>query len=166
MAGHPGLHTHHSVTVTSILRATSVQNSLKNKADITYNFINRGMWTVIEANLGIVSACLPVLKLPMSRLFPRLFGSTKKASSGYVAPGPSGRGYRLDNMDAKDSRQVVSVKGQDDLLDRDSDERYIMTNSVKGTGSDYDLDSNGSPGGRGISKQVDFVRTSFHELPR
>ncbi|KAJ4302366.1 hypothetical protein N0V88_002510 [Collariella sp. IMI 366227] len=52
------------VTITSILRITSVQNSLHNRQDQTWNFIERGIWTLVEANLGIISACLPVLKHP------------------------------------------------------------------------------------------------------
>jgi hypothetical protein len=52
-----------------------VQNSLKNKEDITFNFIQRGMWTLLEMNFGIISTCLPVLKKPLSGLISRVFGS-------------------------------------------------------------------------------------------
>jgi hypothetical protein len=79
-----------SVTITSILRVTSVQNSLHNRADQTYNFIERGIWTLIEANLGIVSACLPVLKQPLGILFPRLFGTAKGSSSSTKGSTPHG----------------------------------------------------------------------------
>jgi hypothetical protein len=76
-----------SVTLTSILRVTSVQNSLKNREDQTWSFIERGVWTLIESNLGIICACLPVLKQPLGRLFPRLFGSTIRGRSGGVSGG-------------------------------------------------------------------------------
>ncbi|KAM0738705.1 hypothetical protein ACQRIT_006442 [Beauveria bassiana] len=46
------------VTVTSILRTTSVQHPLKNRMDITFDFITRGIWTLIEANLGTIIPCL------------------------------------------------------------------------------------------------------------
>ena len=49
-----------SVTIASILRTTAVSNSLENQQDITYSFITRGVWTLIEANLGIICACLTV----------------------------------------------------------------------------------------------------------
>ncbi|KAF4467253.1 integral membrane [Fusarium albosuccineum] len=161
------------VTITSILRTTSVQNSLKNKEDITYNFIERGMWTLIEANLGIISACLPVLHRPMGKLFPRIFGSTKK-SSGYFTGGDHSKGYNLSNMYAHASHpgfwrgttrshQVVSVSGPE-AVPRKSDERHIITESMKGSDVDSELDSRGS--GRGISKRVDVIRTSFHEDDR
>ena len=37
-----------------------MKNSLANKSDTTWNFIDRGIWTLIEANSGIIGACLPV----------------------------------------------------------------------------------------------------------
>ncbi|KAK7413377.1 hypothetical protein QQX98_007754 [Neonectria punicea] len=162
------------VTVASILRTTSVQNSLKNKADSTYNFIERGMWTLIEANLGIISACLPVLKQPMSRLFPRIFGSTKK-SSAYG--GDNSKGYNLSNISAQashpgfwrgtaKSHQVVSVSGPETTTSRKSDERHIITESLKGSDMDSEVESHGSTGRQGISKRVEVVRTSFHEQMR
>ncbi|OIW24705.1 integral membrane protein [Coniochaeta ligniaria NRRL 30616] len=166
------------VTVTSIIRVTSVQNSLKNKGDLTYNFIQRGIWTIIEANLGTISTCLPVLKQPLGRMFPRLFGSTKKGSSYYVDGSNQGRGYNLSKIPAEGStpglwrgppkgRQTTSVSGPEKAnLERKSDEQYIFTTeSTKGSerDRDSDLDSPGSYKLGGISKRVDLVRTSFHE---
>lgn len=39
---------------------------------------NRGtlastIWTIVEANTGIICACLPMLKTPLAKLFPTLF---------------------------------------------------------------------------------------------
>jgi hypothetical protein len=45
-----------------------VSESVKNQSDITYSFIPRGIWTLVEANLGIITSCLVVLKKPMSRV--------------------------------------------------------------------------------------------------
>jgi hypothetical protein len=158
-----------------------VQNSLKNKGDLTYNFIQRGMWTIIEANLGTISTCLPVLKQPMGRLFPRLFGSTKKGSSYHVDASNPNRGYNLSKASAHPSTpglwrgpprgiQTTSVSGPDkSYAERKSDEQYIFTpDSTKGSDRDRDSDSD-TPGGyklRGISKRVEVVRTSFHEDTR
>ncbi|KAM5341226.1 hypothetical protein ACJ41O_015335 [Fusarium nematophilum] len=165
------------VTITSILRTTSVQNSLKNKEDITYNFIERGMWTLIEANLGIISACLPVLKRPLGKLFPRVFGSTKKSSAYFTGAGDNSKGYNLSNISAHASHpgfwrgatrshQVTSISGPEAIMRRKSDERHIITTeSLKESDLDSELDSHGSAG-RGISKRVEVVRTSFHEENR
>lgn len=70
------------MTITSILRTTAVQNSLANQQDITYNFITRGIWTLVEANLGIICACLPVLKQPIAWFVPRLFRDYSQWYSG------------------------------------------------------------------------------------
>ncbi|KAF5574009.1 integral membrane protein [Fusarium pseudoanthophilum] len=135
------------VTITSILRVTSVSNSLRNKKDMTWNFIDRGVWTLIEANLGIIAACLPVLRQPLGKLFPRIFGSTKKSSLYYTGPGGPAKGYNLSDIaarsprpgiwksDASGSEQVISVGGPQTEASRESDERCIIANTVKG--SDY-----------------------------
>ncbi|KAJ2902885.1 hypothetical protein MKZ38_010696 [Zalerion maritima] len=82
------------VTVTSILRTTSVENSLHNKQDITWNFIERGIWTLIEANLGIISTCIVVLKHPISKLLmPRILASARRnRSSKDPSSDPPGKG--------------------------------------------------------------------------
>ncbi|EXL51972.1 hypothetical protein FOCG_07785 [Fusarium oxysporum f. sp. radicis-lycopersici 26381] len=133
------------VTITSILRVTSVSNSLKNKKDMTWNFIDRGVWTLIEANLGIIAACLPVLRQPMGKLFPRIFGSTKKSSLYYTGSGGPAKGYNLSDIaaqsprpglwksDASRSEQIVSIGGPQTEASRDSDERCIIADSVKGS---------------------------------
>lgn len=58
-----------------------MSNSVRNKADITWNFIDRGIWTLIEANLGIVAACLPALQKPLGAILPWLFATTKTTST-------------------------------------------------------------------------------------
>lgn len=57
-----------------------VHSSLANQADVTYNFIPRGIWTLIEANLGIISACLPILKKPFNACMSRTIGTAKSLS--------------------------------------------------------------------------------------
>lgn len=99
-----------SVCATSIVRVIAVANSTKNKSDITCitfgidssltltnqmagSFIPRGVWTLIEANTGIICACLPMLKQPLTIIFPRMFrGSTKDQSDR-----PSKDSHQLDS---------------------------------------------------------------------
>ncbi|KAI8937956.1 hypothetical protein NX059_005639 [Plenodomus lindquistii] len=73
------------VTATSVLRVTAVANSVRNQQDQTYNFIPRGIFTLIEANLGIICCCLTVLKRPAQRF---IMFVTNAATPG------SSRGYR------------------------------------------------------------------------
>lgn len=35
--------------------------------------LNSTIWTIVEANTGIICACLPMLKNPVSKLFPTFF---------------------------------------------------------------------------------------------
>lgn len=151
-----------SVTITSIFRVTSVSNSLKNVSDETYNFIARGIWTTVEANLGIISACLPILKKPLGRLFPYLFGSTKATSNYYGDAGRSSgpgaskdarRGYILADLSSSQSatphsywrdqqpncHHAVSVSRPEVDGDKFSDERHIIDDFRRESGSEHEL---------------------------
>ena len=55
--------------------------------DQTYGTLNSTIWTTVEANTGIICACLPMLKKPLSCLFPHAFprqsGNSSYPSSGF-----------------------------------------------------------------------------------
>ncbi|KAF6222086.1 hypothetical protein HO133_001172 [Letharia lupina] len=72
-----------SVCITSILRMTTLKTGSKAKDQI-YGTLNSTIWTTIEANTAIICACLPMLKSPLTALFPRLFprGSADDYSNG------------------------------------------------------------------------------------
>ena len=63
--------TANSVCVTSILRMTTLESGSKAKDQI-YGTFTSTVWTTIEANTGIICACLPMLNGSLSRFFPRL----------------------------------------------------------------------------------------------
>lgn len=48
-------------------------NASSKSQDLTYGNLNSTIWTTIEANTGIICACLPMLKAPLTALFPNLF---------------------------------------------------------------------------------------------
>lgn len=158
----------HSVTVTSILRAASVKNSLANKSDTTWNFIDRGIWTLIEANSGIIGACLPALRQPLVRTFPHIFGSVAR-SSNYEDDRVPGKGtYPLSSLPRQASssalwrrgghgRPVVSISGPETIIERESDERCIIDESVREDDSGSETLST-----HGISNTAEVARTSFH----
>ena len=75
-----------SLTIMSILRATAVDDSVCNQRDETCGAIERGLWTLIEANLGLISACLNVLKQVVYRYFLSSLGGmtrTPRARNGH-----------------------------------------------------------------------------------
>ena len=72
-----------SVCITSILRMITLDTSSK-APDATYGSLRSTVWTTVEANIGIICACLPMLKAPLATIFPKLFprGSYREYSDG------------------------------------------------------------------------------------
>ncbi|KAL7945957.1 putative PTH11-type G-protein coupled receptor protein [Trichoderma barbatum] len=69
------------VTVTSILRATTL-NFSTTSPDTTFD-ITSTLWTIIEENVAIICACLPMCRVVLAFMFPRIFGgNTTKGSTG------------------------------------------------------------------------------------
>ena len=157
-----------------------MQNSLKNRKDQTYNFIERGIWTLLEANLGIVSACLPVLKPALGTLFPHLFGTlegrtTKPYPHHHVTIGGSSHpsGHRSAGSTHNQSnprywsgpqKNEINVPVSASRPGRGSDEHHIIRGSDKDSSDAIELDDRASSPVRGqIFKAVEVTRTSFHE---
>ena len=61
--------------------------------DQIYGTMSSTMWSVIEPNTGILCACLPLLKVPIVALFPKLFARSNGMScrEGYPSRSPSDR---------------------------------------------------------------------------
>ncbi|ATY59164.1 hypothetical protein A9K55_002884 [Cordyceps militaris] len=75
------------VTVTSILRATTLNFSITSP-DVTYDILST-LWTMIEMNVAIICACLPMCRMVLGWMLPGLFGSTTVPST-HKYPPPSG----------------------------------------------------------------------------
>ncbi|KAK0668217.1 hypothetical protein QBC41DRAFT_347410 [Cercophora samala] len=71
-------------TITSILRMTTL-NFSSTSPDITFD-IDSSIWTVIEQNLAIICACLPVCRLPLSYILPSYFSTSTSPSSSSSMP--------------------------------------------------------------------------------
>ncbi|TQV96671.1 hypothetical protein V2A60_002944 [Cordyceps javanica] len=159
------------VTTTSILRTTSVQNSLKNRMDITFNFITRGIWTLVEANLGIIIPCLVIIKQPLGILLPRMFGTSNAHVPCQKRGGDIEKGYPLSTIStgladglwqgSNLAQQSVSISGPGTQAGRRSDEQHIVSDVP--TDSDSRLDGKVPVAARGISKTVELVRTSIYQ---
>jgi hypothetical protein len=115
-----------SVTFASIYRATTIARSASNP-DPTWGPIPATIWSVIEANAGIICACLPMLRAPFVRLFGPLFGSqggtkdsAKRASypMGWESNHHPGTGHRstISHSRNETRRDSDSDTNQDDVL--------------------------------------------------
>ncbi|KAK2616193.1 hypothetical protein QQS21_000825 [Conoideocrella luteorostrata] len=73
------------VVITSCLRITSL-DILATSPDMTYDIANV-MWTIIEPNLAVVCACLPILRPLVVKIFPALRskGYSNKYASGQAS---------------------------------------------------------------------------------
>lgn len=100
-------------TITSCLRVTTLDVFAKS-SDNTYNVANV-MWTIVEPNVAIVCACLPVLRPFVVKLIPGLrsksYGS--QGTPGYAGYGTSKSRVALGSQSRPDgaSRNWVELDG-------------------------------------------------------
>lgn len=113
-----------SVTFASIYRATTIAASASDP-DPTWGPIPATIWSVIEANAGIVCACLPMLRGPFVRLFGPVFGRSRKETR------PSGSFHLTWRSDKPHGSAAASSRrrGADDTImnpERDSEEGFVV----------------------------------------
>jgi hypothetical protein len=109
-------------TITSCLRVTTLDIFAKSP-DNTYNVANV-MWTIVEPNVAIVCACLPVLRPFVVKLFPGLrsksYGSQGPTTGGYGTGTKSrvtlGSQSRADGGTRRDWVELSGVKSQGEHL--------------------------------------------------
>lgn len=135
------------------------------------------MWTLIEANLGIISSCVIVLRQPLARAFPKIFGSIRKNSSN--ASPRNNQGNDDDDVNlcalprqsshpglwrepAKNHR-MISIRGPESK-ERTSDEEQFIDTSHEENGSETESQGATGEGKSGICKRVD-VTWSEHITP-
>lgn len=98
------------VVITSCLRVTTL-DVLATSPDVTYD-IENVMWTIIEPNVAVICACLPMLRTFIVRVFPSL----RSKGSSYAARTlgqQSGGGAKSTGVGTgiRSSRAVVDVSG-------------------------------------------------------
>ncbi|KAH8692471.1 hypothetical protein GQ44DRAFT_765335 [Phaeosphaeriaceae sp. PMI808] len=82
------------VTIVSILRLRAFTYFAKT-TNVTWDFIDASLWSIIEWEVGIICSCMPAMRLGLARLFPTILGSTADCSyknTNGTGPGRSGRG--------------------------------------------------------------------------
>lgn len=61
-----------SVCATTVIRLTTLKGSAETK-DQNYGTLSSTLWTIVESATGIICSCLPMLRIPLSRVFPGFF---------------------------------------------------------------------------------------------
>ncbi|KAF2097474.1 hypothetical protein NA57DRAFT_77731 [Rhizodiscina lignyota] len=99
-------------TVTSIVRTTTLASSAHDK-DPTWGPLPATVWSVIEANAGIIAACLPTLRHPFALVFgplvPQRFRPSAQGSGGqYNRSGGNGSNHRSGRSGRNSGLQQLS----------------------------------------------------------
>lgn len=128
-------------------------------------FALANLFEVVESNMGVIGACLPILRILLTQWFPQWFSTKKSTKKNYYDEGFSDD-YALQNVSnkQKDGRQYprhnVSVSGGDLFRSgpRRSDELGIIEESWETLDKDsgYEPDSRPRGDSRNIQKNVSY----------
>lgn len=86
------------VTVISVVRLQSLIE-FGDTDNPTWNNLKVSLWSTIEINVGIITCCMPTLRLMMLRIFPRMSTTYRSTEAYYAKNGLSqqSRGKRSRN---------------------------------------------------------------------
>ncbi|KAI5465388.1 hypothetical protein BGZ63DRAFT_450305 [Mariannaea sp. PMI_226] len=110
------------VVITSCLRVTTI-NIASTTHDVTYD-ISSTMWTIIEMNVAIICACLPMIRPIIVRLFPKLMPKSSGNSNEQSESGDYLKSLS-QSQSRGDKNEWVQIDGNEG----------IHMNSVKKSGS-------------------------------
>ncbi|KAH7116358.1 hypothetical protein EDB81DRAFT_916785 [Dactylonectria macrodidyma] len=97
------------VTIISILRLRSIiKFSLPNQ-NPTWNFVGITTWSILEANVGIICACLPSLRLHLARILPNILGTSQQHSSSHTGRNETGLSSNMDRVLGTHTRSATVV---------------------------------------------------------
>ena len=134
------------VLITSVLRVTTIEDL--SMSDITYENFST-MWTIIEPNVAVMCACLPMIRPFLVQFFPKFLSrGTGKGSSGLNGKSGTsgtygsrsnytGQGSQLrDNLDwleldgrAPQTMHMTTVKRTESL--EGSDEEIMLSEAAR-----------------------------------
>jgi hypothetical protein len=101
--------------------------------------ISSTLWTIIEENIGIICACLPMFRMPLSFIFPSLF-STPKATVNYsYGSGPRSQNQHNTWQQIPGPTKSTGVNHSIARHNDDESEEYIL-NAVQGQTVKDDVD--------------------------
>jgi hypothetical protein len=134
------------VVITSCLRMTTI-NIASTSPDSTYDIAST-MWTVIEMNVALVCACLPMVRPLIVKIFPRLMPKSSSNKYGNTASksGFSNRGYIMSHSQDRAEPSGWTHEGKDGITmttirkGDQSSEEYILHDTADPSESGVVLD--------------------------
>lgn len=137
------------VVITSCLRITTL-DILATTPDTTYDIANV-MWTIIEPNVAVVCACLPILRPFIVKLIPML--RSKGTGYGQSSYGPKSRGAAESHTANRDHWVEIGGAKSDGI------HMAGIERSASNAGSEESILSTppqSQPGGKSIQKTVEY----------
>ncbi|KAH8129490.1 hypothetical protein ACSS6W_009973 [Trichoderma asperelloides] len=120
------------VCITSIERLISLNFNATFILDFTWATGTSVIWTQVESTVGVICACAPSLRMPLSRFIPVIFGSSKQNESYELSDGIHyGMGPRSGNWNSQASRSKrhdefeVGIDDLENYKSEGSEERII-----------------------------------------
>ncbi|KAK7703044.1 hypothetical protein SLS64_009315 [Diaporthe eres] len=100
------------VTVISVVRLQSLI-TFGDTDNPTWNNLKVSLWSTIEINVGIITCCMPTIRLIMLRAFPRMSSTYRSTQAYYAKNGmSSSRGKRSRNRTNEFSSQEEPGNGK------------------------------------------------------
>ena len=161
------------VFATSILRFTTLDVASKAQ-DTTYGTLKSTIWTTIEASTAIVCACLPMVRTPIQKLFPRIFPEKSRAGTNPSAPRSSLGGSKpyealpsplwqpMSDLEMREDRRDIAKTSNRPPMTRDASTMALPPTPTESEG-DTTVAEDWSPSRRA---QVPPPKTSTREVMR
>ncbi|KAM5351131.1 hypothetical protein ACJ41O_003854 [Fusarium nematophilum] len=93
------------VVITSCLRVTTIDIAATT-TDLTYD-ISSTMWTIIEMNVAIVCACLPMIRPLIVKVFPKLMPKSSSNNQKYGTPTYGTKSFA--HSQARDKNEWIQI---------------------------------------------------------
>ncbi|KAI1072972.1 hypothetical protein LB507_009021 [Fusarium sp. FIESC RH6] len=103
------------VTIMSILRLSATVRAGTSGANSTWEYLAVTKWSTIEANVGIVCACMPSLRILLVRIFPKVLGTSKRRYYNY---GSDQYGSKLGGPNSGVNRSRAQTLGTTSKVDK------------------------------------------------
>ncbi|CBX91612.1 hypothetical protein IAQ61_010916 [Plenodomus lingam] len=113
------------VCVVSILRLPQLV-SISNSTDPTYDNAGAATWSCVEANVGIICACLPLLRPLVTRLLPGFFSSHKRTDTAPRLYSTIGTSHGRRNLQSHSAYVLNSSARHPQSKNSDEDDRDIQ----------------------------------------